>query len=567
MFSQASVWTESTSPSLEIHDLLQKCKSAARTAKAQRRCKLLSSSELRDSIPPRPVSDSLVQLYLETLEPIHRILHIPTFKKEYSQFWENGDTSNNTFFFKLILVLAIGTCFYELDSYHRDLRAQARQWIFATQAWLSGPFEKSRLNLSGLQINCLLFLAREIVSIEGDLVSISGGSLLRMALQLGLHRDPSQLPKISPLQAEIRRRLWETVVEMTVQSSLESGLPPLLSFNDFDTEAPSNVDDADFDESTKIQPASKPLEICTDTSLQLILQKTLQTRLEIVEITNSCRSQPSYDQIINLSSELLDACQSSNNLMQQYSSQETVSAFQPSSFHRNYLNYVLRRALIAIHWPFAAKSQEQPRFYYSRKICLDSALEFASYRESDSFSRLMVLGGGPFRGILVHSGSIITLELLIQLDEDGKSLTSMRKNPIWEPLRTAAGQMLLLAQDRVAGGENNVKGHMFLSMALGQIDARESSAPVESGIYEAAKHSGQVCLDLIKSRTPVKPAPDSTEVPSLQSAHAQQVTLPAANGSEAQLDVTPPFDVSAFEDDLLDFDVPASWLFNGWDEQ
>ena len=97
-------------------------------------------------------------------------------------------------------------------------------------------------------------------------------------MQMGLHRDPEHLPKMSILNVELRRRLWATIMEMTVQSSLEAGLPPLISFSDFDTKPPLNINDSDIDESTQVLPTARDRAIFTQTSLQLALLQSLCIR-------------------------------------------------------------------------------------------------------------------------------------------------------------------------------------------------------------------------------------------------------------------------------------------------
>ena len=54
-------------------------------------------------------------------------------------------------------------------------------------------------------------------------------------MHLGLHRDPSHFGKIGVFHGELRRRLGVTVLEITVQSSLDMGMPPLITANDYDT--------------------------------------------------------------------------------------------------------------------------------------------------------------------------------------------------------------------------------------------------------------------------------------------------------------------------------------------
>lgn len=97
-------------------------------------------------------------------------------------------------------------------------------------------------------------------------------------MQMGLHRDPEHLPGISVFVIELRRRLWATVIEMVVQSSLDSGMPPMFSWNNFDTRPPANINDTDIDETTKALPSSEDSTMFTQTSLQLLFLKSLRAR-------------------------------------------------------------------------------------------------------------------------------------------------------------------------------------------------------------------------------------------------------------------------------------------------
>ena len=104
-----------------------------------------------------------------TSDMFDRILHIPLFRREYAQYWDNPKSVGNGFVLRLLLVLSIGTSLYPNSQI--SLRSSVRQWIYAAVSWLSAPFEKSRLNLNGLQIYCLLLIARQVNAVESDLVS------------------------------------------------------------------------------------------------------------------------------------------------------------------------------------------------------------------------------------------------------------------------------------------------------------------------------------------------------------------------------------------------------------
>ncbi len=62
---------------------------------------------------PKDIADRLVGLYLETFESVYRVLHIPTFQREYHDYWNNPASCSDGFRLKFLLVMAVGSCFYE----------------------------------------------------------------------------------------------------------------------------------------------------------------------------------------------------------------------------------------------------------------------------------------------------------------------------------------------------------------------------------------------------------------------------------------------------------------------
>ena len=59
--------------------------------------------------------------------------------------------------------------------------------------------EKDRLSISGLQVQCLLILACQTLSVGRGLIWIAMGTLVRTAMQMGLHRDPKYFTKMTML--------------------------------------------------------------------------------------------------------------------------------------------------------------------------------------------------------------------------------------------------------------------------------------------------------------------------------------------------------------------------------
>lgn len=181
------------------HPALQKCKRLARRLKTKTAPDAqLLLRPLRDFIPPKETADRLVQLYLRTFESVLRVLHVPTFQRDYAQYWSNPPAASESLVLQMLLVMAIGTCFYQ-DPSSPDgadgcatLHDQSTHWIHATHMRIATPLRKRHLNLGGVQTQCLLVLAllTNTNAVGGDLAWITTASLVQNAMAIGLQPCP-----------------------------------------------------------------------------------------------------------------------------------------------------------------------------------------------------------------------------------------------------------------------------------------------------------------------------------------------------------------------------------------
>lgn len=141
----------------------------------------------------------MVRTYLTRFESVFRIVHVPSFWREYDDYWRNPGATETVIRLKIYLVIAIGSGIHEHSVGNGDIDSKARQWLYDAQEWLSGPLRKDRITVDGLQVQCLLILARQTLAVGGDLVWISLGTVTRTAIQMGLHRDPKHFQKVSVL--------------------------------------------------------------------------------------------------------------------------------------------------------------------------------------------------------------------------------------------------------------------------------------------------------------------------------------------------------------------------------
>jgi hypothetical protein len=215
---------------------------------------------------------------------------------------------------------------------------------------------------------------------------------------------------------------------------------------------------------------------------------------------------------------MTEAFQACNSFMQANSTtandntnRDTVSGSSSSSnssfsgitpFHRNLLDYLLRRFMIVLHCPFVSKARTNPLFYYSLKCSLDSALALISPEPDAGFSHLMTVGGGLFREGLWYAQTAITLELLAEIEAQRLDGTLLRKisSPYRELLKQATRDIIALSVERIRRGETNIKSHMFLNMVLAQAEAIEAGVSYRLNMARAAVDSLEFCYALLETR-------------------------------------------------------------------
>lgn len=457
----------------ELHDVLRECKILGRRIKAHR-TPTLNSATLTTTLVSHAVSDHLVSIYLSTFELAHRVLHIPSFQLDYARFKDDPSSVGQSFKMQLQLCLAIGA---SMRDNRFEMRKTAIQWVYEARLWLVMPSEKDRISVTGVQVMCLLQLARQAVGVAPGVAWPDAGSLLRSAMFAGLHRDPRRLPAMTVLRAEVRRRLWATILEMTVQTCVDAGAPPLLSLDDYDTEPPLNVDDDELTDDP--EPSERPAQTHsrhTQTSLQLLLLSHFPVRLTVAKFTNEFRSSNSYEEALRLHELMASACQTVSRSLAGLVASTADSSAPITVFHQRFIELMTRRYILALHYPFLPKL-EDPAYYFSRKVISDIARRLAPlHRLPDvtptppgavEFVNMSICSTGFARTVL--QGYILIGPELIAMKKD-EMASYGEAGESGADLRKLLCEGIEWAEARTRAGEVNVKGQMFVEGILAQAD-------------------------------------------------------------------------------------------------
>ncbi|KAL3425279.1 hypothetical protein PVAG01_02070 [Phlyctema vagabunda] len=548
----------------EVQGLVKQCKAIIKAIRSSVKAEQLICFDPKDCLPSRELCDELVGLYLRTFETTLRILHIPSFWTKYQAHWNNPQSSSPTFIIKLLLVLAVGAAFYQPPHPHLS-RSLIMSWIFTAKSWIQSSADDTNLNIAFIQIQCLLVVARQCNDISTHGVPILTSTLLRTAMMIGLHRDPSLFGKLRPYDREIRKRLWATVLELAVQSSPDSGMPPFISLEDYDCPPPSNLNDDEFDESTSKQPASHPANILTQSSWQIALLKSMPTRIAITKLVESLHSDPSYESILQLSAALTKSYESLPPFLHLHESSSDAQGAQPSSFQKYLLDLCTRRFLLYLHHPFSILSRENPQYYFSRKISLESSLVLLSYpTDTDEDIARLRNAGGMYKMDFFHACTSIFIELHLRATDS--SFLGPASTELSQPLFSAVQKFVAWSRQRVSSAHDNVKGYFLHSLLYAQFrgdDMKQVALDVAGFSLNALRDK----LDSMRS----------------QKSNQMQINTMVAVGDPAQAQAPLQQNLSSVQipDVPMNLDLPPmdfsltpttgdlnslNWIFDEWDD-
>ena len=208
-----------------------------------------------EHVPSRRQSNILLKGFMSGVQAISPVVHPPTFLRWYESFWEwydgreysEGKLQNPSFIPLLYAIWYGGSVTISLKTIRAEFDVETRSSLSEpfhdeVTKWLKTISFPRSPSLHGL---AAFLLVQTILSKEEEPLtsSLFISLALRVAQTMGLHRDPAQFG-IEHCEAETRRRLWWHIVHMDSVVAMSSGLPPLVSDENYwDVRLTSEVKD------------------------------------------------------------------------------------------------------------------------------------------------------------------------------------------------------------------------------------------------------------------------------------------------------------------------------------
>ncbi|KAI0525321.1 hypothetical protein F5B22DRAFT_633462 [Xylaria bambusicola] len=225
--------------------------------------------------------------------------------------------------------------------------------------YLEGDFLANRVS----QVNCYLLCS----------------TIMRLMMKMGLHRDPDKLPRISPFEGEMRRRMWNFAVQIDLMVSFHLGLPCMIHGIESDTALPRNLLDSDFDEDSTELPPSRPNNDYTPISYPISKSKVARGFGLVARLSHSL-TLPTYAEIMRVDARVQDAWSSVPSFFRVKPLSESVTDPPMIVIQRFGLASLYQKGRCVLHRRYLVDPRRLKEHDYSRRTCLEAAVALLSYQ-------------------------------------------------------------------------------------------------------------------------------------------------------------------------------------------
>ncbi|KAL6877110.1 fungal-specific transcription factor domain-containing protein [Trichoderma novae-zelandiae] len=212
----------------------------------------------------------LWSVYLENVDPLLKILHVPTMeailrdaRRNPEKLAPGNEPLVFAVYFAAVVTLEEADVQTNFSTSKEEVLAQFR---FAVEQSLA---KANFLNTSDFTVVQALALFLLVVRRhdESRFAWSLTALVIRIAQGLGIHRDGSHFG-LSPYETEQRRRLWWSILTLDFRSSEEMGTDLVVAEGDFDTQLPTSINDADITPTGTQYPVAR--EGKSDTTISLV---------------------------------------------------------------------------------------------------------------------------------------------------------------------------------------------------------------------------------------------------------------------------------------------------------
>lgn len=378
------------------------------------------------ALPSRPEADKLLGIYGNGHLASAPVLHTQQFRRQYESFWLSPASTSFLWISILFSTLALSIIDHVPEVGEEAALAQRRFYATkAMQCLVAGEYFKAK----PLAVEALVMYILIRVSEKKDsdpLIWSFFSVAVRLAQRMGYHRDPAQInsTRITPFQAEMRRRTWFLLEAFDLMYSMQLGMPTVVQDEQCDTAEPTNLHDEDFDEDCVALPPARP-----DTELTKALfiryKSTLIRQSRRIVLHALSVSPHGYEETLALHAGLESIHENIppplrvpavHNMLAEADAHKVKM-----TLHRIALELMYLKALCLLHRPYLTRRKHDSTCELSRRSCRRAALKILALHSDIEvelrpsgklFERRYLLGG-----LTLHDFLMAAMVLCLDLNE------------------------------------------------------------------------------------------------------------------------------------------------------
>ncbi|KAI0127039.1 fungal-specific transcription factor domain-containing protein [Xylariales sp. AK1849] len=200
------------------------------------------------------------QVYTENVDPLVKILHIPTMNNIIRKIRSDMTSMSPGLEALMFSIYYAAITSLEEDEVKTNFGAEKshliKQYRFGTEQALA---KANFLNTSELIVVQAFAIFLVLVRRYDDtrFSWTLSGLLIRIAQSLGIHREGTHFANLSPFDIEMRRRLWWAICILDLRSAEDQGTELTIGERTFDTQFPLNINDTDLTSDMKEFPPER----------------------------------------------------------------------------------------------------------------------------------------------------------------------------------------------------------------------------------------------------------------------------------------------------------------------
>ncbi|KAM3068405.1 hypothetical protein ACMFMG_009541 [Clarireedia jacksonii] len=334
-------------------------------------------------LPSREQARTLVDYFIQKVNWIYHLIHVPTLERHFTTLYDDIEGKQQPQYDILALVstvFALATFFQE-----SQLLAISRRWTLLAQTALCAANYVTYPTLETTQ--SVLLIAQHLLPNVGGIATfrVLFSTAMHSARSLAFDRVDSAINKkrregtrIDYVELETKRRVWWHITSTDWILSFMSG-PQCGTYSihphQMNVDYPSNANDIDICPSSTY---GRPLDIVTDMTFYLFRCELSIVCREIVDTINTlgCEiHEAPYETILDFDKRL-NAIVSSFpvafrlDAKSKAESRELVEKYPFVGLQRTAGHFGLQTRLARLHRPYLIRGTYDPRYSYSRMVCL-----------------------------------------------------------------------------------------------------------------------------------------------------------------------------------------------------